>query len=115
MFFRSLSRLAFSTSSNKISTGITGLQADPSARSNLLKLYTEFKEKLSQLPEDYAYRKGMLAVLENRSKMIKNESFSDLDLETEIGEGQLEELVEQAQDEIKLLEKLSNDWKPWEK
>lgn len=101
--------------SNKIATGIAGLKVDPSARSNLLKLYDGLKGKLSQLPEDYAYRRGMLVVLENRSKMIKDEAFSDLDLENEIGEGQLEELVEQAQEEIGLLEKLSNEWKPWEK
>jgi hypothetical protein len=37
-----------------------------------------------------------------------------LDVETKIGEGQLEELVDQAHDEIKLVDKLSNEWKPWE-
>lgn len=112
----SRSRFYYSTtSSNKISTGISGLKVDPSARSNLFNLYSELKGKLCQLPEDYAYRKGMLAVLDNRSKMIKDEAFTDLDLESEIGEGQLEELVEQAKEEIKLFEKLSNEWKPWEK
>jgi NADH dehydrogenase (ubiquinone) 1 alpha subcomplex subunit 5 len=94
---------------------ISGLKVDPSARSNLLKLYEELKGKLCQLPEDYVYRREMMGLLENRNKMIKNEAFSDLDLETKIGEGQLEELVEQAQEEIKLLEKLSTEWKPWEK
>lgn len=113
--FRNLTSFTYSTCSNKISTGISGLKVDQSARFNLLKLYEALKGKLCQLPEDYVYRKGMLAVLENRNKLIKNESFSDLDLETEIGEGQLEELVEQAHEEINLLEKLSNEWKPWEK
>jgi NADH dehydrogenase (ubiquinone) 1 alpha subcomplex subunit 5 len=103
------------TSSNKIATGISGLKVDPSARSNLLKLYEELKGKLCQLPEDYVYKREMMGLLENRNKMIKNEAFSDLDLETKFGEGQLEELVEQAQEEIKLLEKLSTEWKPWEK
>lgn len=114
---RRLSQRVFfsSTSSNKISTGICGLQADPQARSNLLKLYGQLRGKLQQLPEDYAYRKGMLAVLENRTKMIQNDAFTDVDLEEEIGEGQLEELVEQAHEELALAEKLSNDWKPWEK
>mgnify|MGYP001809642535 CR=1 FL=1 len=99
----------------KISTGISGLKADPYARSNLLKLYSELKEKLYQLPEDYAYRKGMLAIVENRNNLLRNEAFSDLDVENEIGEGQLEELIDQAKDEIKLLEKVSNEWQPWEK
>lgn len=112
---KTISRFAFSTCTNKISTGISGLQVDPSARLNLVKLYGELRVKLIQLPEDYVYRRGMLAVLENRTKMLKNESLSDLDLENEIGEGQLEELIEQAHDEMKLVEKLSNDWKPWEK
>lgn len=107
---------AFS-SSTKISTGLTGLQADPAARSNLLNLYGALRDKLrcEDIPEDYVYKKGMLELLDYRSKLIKNESFSDLDLETELGEGQLEELVEQAQEELELVNKIVNEWKPWGK
>ena len=102
----------FSTSSTKVSTG---LKVDPISRNNLLKLYEDLKNKLTQLPEDYVYRKGMLVLLENRKKLIKDEGYSDLDLEIKIGEGQLEELVEQAHEELDLIEKLANNWKPWEK
>lgn len=110
-----LSQSCFSTCSKKISTGLTGLQADSNSRQNLLELYTELNHKLSVLPEDFAYRKGMLVLLNSRKNLIENEAYSDLDLEAEIGEGQLEELVEQAEDELKLVEKLVNEWKPWEK
>ena len=103
----------FSFSSTKTSTGITGLIANPNARNNLLSLYCELKKKLKELPEDYGYRKGMLTILENRTKIIENEANSDLDVEIQINEGQLEELVEQAHEEFNLLEKLANEWKPW--
>lgn len=101
-------------SSSKISTGLTGLKVDPSARKHLLKLYGDLETKLKQLPTDYGYRNGMLSLLEERNKLIKNESLSDFDLEIKMGQGQLEELIEQAEEEHQLFEKLSNDWKPWE-
>lgn len=102
-------------SSTKFATGLTGLKVDPSARKNLLKLYGDLEIKLKQLPPDYEYRNRMLRLMEERSKLIRNESLSDFDLENKIGEGQLEELIEQAREEDQLIEKLSNDWKPWER
>ena len=102
------------SSSSKLSTGLTGLKVDPFARKNLLKLYGDLEIKLKQLPVDYGYRNVMLNLLEERNKLIKDESLSDYDLEIKIGEGQLEELIEQAEEENVLIEKLSNDWKPWE-
>lgn len=101
-------------SSTKTSTGITGLIANSNARNNLLSLYCELEKKLKELPEDYGYRKGMLVLLENYKTIIKNEANSDLDVEIQINEGQLEELVEQAHEELNLLEKLANEWKPYE-
>lgn len=102
------------STSTKLSTGLTGLKVDPSARKNLFKLYGDLEIKLKQLPIDYGYRNGMLALLEERNKLIKDDSLSDYDLELKIGEGQLEELIEQAEEEHVLIEKLSNNWKPWE-
>ena len=105
------------STSTKISTGLTGLLADSSARSNLLKLYAELRKTLSSndIPDDYVYKKSMLSLIENRTKLIENELISDLILEEEIGEGQLEELIEQAQEESELANKLVNEWKPWNK
>ena len=105
---------ATEAASFKFSTGLTGLKVDPLARKNLLKQYTNLETKLKQLPADYGYRIEMLNLLEERNNLIKNESLSDFDLEMKIGEGQLEELIEQAEEEHKLIEKLSNEWKPWE-
>lgn len=108
--------LNFSTST-KISTGLTGLEADPSARATLLNLYGTLKTKLTtnhDIPEDYAYKKTLLSLINHRTKLLENESLTDFDLENEIGEGQLEELVEQAQEELELANKIINEWKPWE-
>jgi NADH dehydrogenase (ubiquinone) 1 alpha subcomplex subunit 5 len=109
-----LKRLFSSSSATKTSTGLTGLIADANSRQNLISLYSELKSKISILPEDLVYRNGMLAILKSRRELLTNEAYSDLDVETKIGEGQLEELVDQAHDEIKLVDKLSNEWKPWE-
>ena len=65
-------------------TGLTG-KVDPSARKNLLKLYGDLEIKLKQLPIDYGYRNGMLTLLEERNKLIKDDSLSDYDLELKIG------------------------------
>lgn len=111
---RIFSQTTAAARASKISTGLTGLKVDPSARNNLLKQYGDLETKLRQLPVDYGYRNGMLSVLEERNKLLKNESLSDFDLEMKIGEGQLEELIEQAEEEHELFEKLSNEWKPWE-
>lgn len=113
--FRKIRLFSQSTAAaaSKISTGLTGLKVDPSARKNLLKLYGDLEIKLKQLPTDYGYRNGMLSLIEERNKLINNESLTDFELEMKIGEGQLEELIEQAKEEHGLFEKLSNEWKPW--
>lgn len=127
MYFllKSLSRLSnskshliaqYSTVSIKTSTGLTGLQADPSSRKKLLNLYCDLENELKcqNIPENYVYKKEMLSLLENRKKLLEKLSYSDLELET-IMEGQLEELVEQVQEELELVNKIVNEWKPWEK
>lgn len=107
-----MSKAAFST---KISTGITGLQADSSARIKLLQIYEKIEKRLGDLPEGYAYRTGLQALLDKRVKLLKDEGRSDVEMETVINEGQLEELRDQAQEELGLLEKITNEWKPYER
>lgn len=102
-------------SSEKISTGITGLSADRFARKTLLRLCHEIKDELGGFPENYAYRTGLLALTNNRISLLENCEHSDVDVECLIDGGQLEELVEQAHEELVLLDKIKNEWKPWER
>lgn len=105
-----LFRRLFST---KLETGITGLKADVNARKKLTEIYEKLKaEAVSTLPEGYEYRRGLLATVESRMKLLGEPSRSDVEVEREIGEGQLEELVEQAEAEYELLQKIK-EWKPW--
>ena len=99
--------------STKLETGITGLKADPNARQKLQKLYESLKtDAITSLPEGYEYRRGLLATVESRMKLLGEAGRSDVEIEREIGEGQLEELVEQAEAEHQLLQKVKQ-WKPW--
>ncbi len=100
--------------SSKIETGITGLPADPSSRERLLKLYEQLRSEASGLPPSYAYRQGIVAMSEHRMGLLRDvRGRSAVDVEREIGGGQLEELVAQAQAELALLHKIKNEWKPW--
>lgn len=99
----------------KVSTGITGLPADVTARATLVGLYRELSTGLTALPADYRYRRGLDALLVGRLRHLEDASCSDVDVETAIGEGQLEELVAQARDELTLLARIRDEWQPWNK
>lgn len=102
------------SSSSKTETGITGLAASPAARSTLLQIYSQLANEAATLPEHYAYRQGILAMTQQRMALLADEQGrTDVDVEREIGEGQLEELVEQGRAELSLMEKIKYEWKPW--
>lgn len=102
-------------SSSKLETGLTGLPASATARADLLRLYDELAtEATAGLPPSYAYRSGLLATLSHRCGLLQDlEGRTDLDVEREIGEGQLEELIEQGKAELELVRRVK-EWRPWE-
>ena len=97
----------------KHTTGIVGIEALPNAREALA---TVVKEMLAQvkkkIPEGTGYRKIVEATYKSRLDIIEK-TLNPTDIESSIGVGQIEELVAQAKDELRLVSQMAS-WKPWE-
>ncbi|KXS15595.1 hypothetical protein M427DRAFT_56668 [Gonapodya prolifera JEL478] len=96
----------------KETTGLTGLAVHPNPRPALISLYQKTLSELSDIPETALYRQSISAITSHRLRIVElTEDVSKI--EHEIAAGQMEELIQQAQDELGLLEKVKG-WKPWE-
>jgi NADH dehydrogenase (ubiquinone) 1 alpha subcomplex subunit 5 len=96
----------------KSTTGIVGLAVEPEARSVLSAVYTRTLEQLQAFPAESAYRSTVEALTKERLAVV--ESKTDLlEIEEQIGAGQVEQLIQQANDELSLMPALL-DAKVWE-
>lgn len=97
----------------KQTTGIVGLEPIADGRGALgaivARVLTEVK---TQIPEEAGYRKVVESVYRHRQKIIE-EVEDPAQIEARIGCGQIEELVAQAKDELRLIPKMA-ETKPWE-
>ncbi|KAJ2737227.1 hypothetical protein IW152_000248 [Coemansia sp. BCRC 34962] len=97
----------------KVTTGIVGIPVNPAARPQLIGAYkTTLDELKAKIPETAAYRKAVEAITAHRLKIVE-ENDDTAKIEELIGSGQIEELICQAEDEIKLISKMA-EWRPWE-
>ncbi|XP_002968393.2 probable NADH dehydrogenase [ubiquinone] 1 alpha subcomplex subunit 5, mitochondrial [Selaginella moellendorffii] len=96
----------------KKSTGITGLRVEPQAREKLLGLYQRTLLAAESIPEEAFYKQAVLKITNARLKVCQEEEDWEK-IEERIGCGQVEELIKQAEDELKLIPKMI-EWKPWE-
>ena len=64
------------------------------------------------IPEGAMYRQVVEATANHRLQVLEAEA-DPQKVEAAIGEGQLEELIEQAKDELELIPRMV-EWKPWE-
>ncbi|KAJ3328108.1 hypothetical protein HDU93_001670, partial [Gonapodya sp. JEL0774] len=93
-------------------TGLTGLAVHPNPRPALISLYQKTLAELSSIPPTALYRQSVTALTSHRLRIV--ESTEDLTkIEHEIAAGQVEELIQQAQDELGLVGKVK-EWKVWE-
>src|SRR5262249_819783 len=121
----------------------TGLYNNEAAGQELTDIYSQTLEKLTLLPATFHYRQQLETTLRRRIGMLEELKRAELDaekdkgdgglevgekeregmkilrgsivtsLEEEFGEGKLEEMIEQAQEELVLIEQMAG-WKPWE-
>lgn len=89
----------------KQTTGIVGLDVVPNAREVLINLYTKTLKEIQVVPEDEGYRKAVESFTKHRLKVCQEEEDWEV-IEKKLGCGQVEELIEEAQDELKLIEKM---------
>lgn len=89
----------------KETTGIVGLEVVPNAREVLIKLYAKTLKEIEAVPEDEGYRKAVESFTRHRLKVCQEEEDWEM-IEKRLGCGQVEELIEEAQDELKLIDKM---------
>ena len=93
----------------KETTGIVGLEVVPNAREVLISLYTQTLDEITSVPEDEGYRKAVESFTRHRLQVCKEEEDWEL-IEKRLGCGQVEELIEEAKDELKLLSMLNGQY-----
>ncbi|CAO3686751.1 unnamed protein product [Rhizopus stolonifer] len=94
------------------STGITGVRVHPSPRPHLIQTYNQTLEALSRLPTTAVYRQAAEAFTQQRLSIVESTENVD-EIESKIDVGQIEEIILQAEDELKLVAKME-EWKSWE-
>ncbi|KAJ6867705.1 hypothetical protein NC652_038801 [Populus alba x Populus x berolinensis] len=109
MFLRAIGRPLLARV--KQTTGIVGLDVVPNARAVLINLYTKTLKEIKAVPEDEGYRKAVETFTKHRLTVCEEEEEWEK-IEERIGCGQVEELIGEAQDEIKLIGKMI-EWDPW--
>ncbi|CAH9114852.1 unnamed protein product [Cuscuta epithymum] len=111
MFLRRIVRPLMMTAKVKETTGIVGLEVVPNAREVLINLYRKTLDEIKAVPEDEGYRKAVESFTRHRlSVCLEEEDWESI--ERRLACGQVEELVEEARDELKLIGYM-NEWKPW--
>eukprot|EP00966_Prymnesium_polylepis_P028700 665154-Prymnesium_polylepis.1 len=86
----------------KVNTGIVGLAVEPEAKTILTSLYTTTLTELEKIPETSEYRKSVAKLTSGRLAVV--EATDDLDaIEAAIGGGMVEQLIQQAKDELGLI------------
>ncbi|XP_045624914.1 NADH dehydrogenase [ubiquinone] 1 alpha subcomplex subunit 5 [Procambarus clarkii] len=96
----------------KVSTALTGLPVARNPHHTLGVLYGKIMRCLQKMPHDAAYRKYTEQIIGERSALVKTEADVSK-LEKAISCGQIEEVIQQAENELTLARKML-DWKPWE-
>ncbi|KAJ2316617.1 hypothetical protein GGI00_006968, partial [Coemansia sp. RSA 2681] len=96
-----------------VTTGIVGIPVNPTARPELISAYKRTLDELkAKIPATAAYRQSVEAITTHRLK-IAEANDDTAKIEELIGGGQIEELIFQAEDEIKLVSKMA-EWRAWE-
>ncbi|CAI2190481.1 9579_t:CDS:2, partial [Funneliformis geosporum] len=96
----------------KATTGIFGLAVHPNPRTHLIKTYKQTLSALTHIPPTAIYRQATEALTQKRLEIV--ESTTNIqEIEEKAGAGQIEEVIWQAEDELKLVAKME-EWKPWE-
>lgn len=97
----------------KVTTGLTGLAVSQHPHHTLGMLYNKILRTLQKIPESAAYRKQTELVINERARILESTQNVEA-IEKELGCGQIEEIIVQAENELLLARKMVH-WKPWEK
>ncbi|BGO88598.1 hypothetical protein NBRC10512_002688 [Rhodotorula toruloides] len=109
---------AATTHRTKLSTGITGLAVHPDPLHALRATYTSTLKVLEQVPASAVYRQSAEAITRERLAVVEQAGEGNTEeqieqVESKLEAGIAEELIQQAEDELKLASKML-EYKPWE-
>ncbi|KAM9312573.1 NADH dehydrogenase [ubiquinone] 1 alpha subcomplex subunit 5 [Gastrophryne carolinensis] len=96
----------------KKTTGLVGLAVSQNPHERLKILYSKILATLQAIPNDAAYRKYTEQIINDRFSAVQTERNIEK-LEQRINCGQIEEVIQQAENELYLARKMI-EWKPWE-
>jgi NADH dehydrogenase (ubiquinone) 1 alpha subcomplex subunit 5 len=104
-FTRPLLQQAF-----KLTTGLHGLSVHPNPLPYLAQTYESTLTALSSIPEHAAYRQGTESLILRKLKIVQDAKGDIAEVERQLDEGQIEEAIEIAKDELNLVAKMA-EWK----
>jgi NADH dehydrogenase (ubiquinone) 1 alpha subcomplex subunit 5 len=96
----------------KSTTGITGLAVHPDPLPELCNTYRQTLALLSAIPATSAYRQGVEGFTNRKLKLVQSANGDIAAAEATLGEGQIEESLDIATDELNLVSKMI-EWKPY--
>ncbi|KAI0271365.1 NADH2 dehydrogenase [Gloeopeniophorella convolvens] len=98
---------------SKLTTGLYGLAVHPNPLPELAKTYESTLAALSAFPQHAAYRQGTEAITLRKLKIVQEANGDVATAEKQLDEGQIEEVLLVARDELGLVNKMA-EWKAWE-
>mmetsp|Transcript_8125 Transcript_8125/g.15073 ORF Transcript_8125/g.15073 Transcript_8125/m.15073 type:complete len:167 (-) Transcript_8125:148-648(-) len=97
----------------KDTTGLAGLPVIENSREVLIALYQKTLEDVeASIPKEAAYYDVVTKLTQHRLD-ICDSTESIYEIEDKIGTGEIEELIDEAEDELKVVG-MMKDWKPWD-
>jgi NADH dehydrogenase (ubiquinone) 1 alpha subcomplex subunit 5 len=96
----------------KGTTGITGLAVHPNPLPELSKTYQSTLTLLASIPSTSVYRQGVEAITERKLKIVQEANGDVSEVEKQLDEGQIEESLDIANDELKLVSNMI-EWKSY--
>ena len=96
----------------KRTTGIHGLAVHPDPLPALIKTYESTLSTISSIPQTSVYRQSVEALVRNKLSIVKNASGDVAAAEQGLNEGQIEEALDIATDELLLAAKMI-EWKAY--
>ncbi|KAG9314395.1 Ndufa5, NADH-ubiquinone oxidoreductase subunit [Chiua virens] len=97
----------------KKTTGITGLAVHPNPLPELAETYQTTLSALSTIPPTSVYRQGVEALTKHKLNIVQGANGDIVAVEKQLDEGQIEESLDIAKDELKLVQNVL-EWKVWE-
>lgn len=90
----------------KTTTGITGLAVHPDPIPVLRNTYQSTLKQLAAIPETSVYRQGVEALTQRKLKIVEEANGDIATVEKQLDEGQIEESLNIAEDELRLVGKM---------